>query len=316
MTANAYPRKMIYLALPLLLTAFAPDIRARDIKMPGDYPNLAEAIEAANPACDRVVVSGNTVIKEQLAIERPLTLISSPPGARFEVSQTGNGLVISKDALNVVVDGFSFTCAHNGIAVLADAKQGANIKLSNLSFLQNGRSGISVQQNVNLSLSKCKFSLNGLDGCTIQKLPLKERNPGALTLSQCEFTSNTHSGISAYNLGHYELNISESRFAGNKDHGILLYALDTAGTIKASHFDANLINGLSISNCARLTLSGCSFLANGGHGIFLAKSADPLLAGSKAAVITMDHSILSKNQSGINSDQNIELWLSNCKFSF
>ena len=152
----------LVLAVSLASVATAPVLAARTIHVPGDYPTIQEAIDAARDGDTVVVAAG--LYEVNVEIDKSLTLKGAQAGVDAR-TRSGAETIIEPDegtgiriitATNrvVVVDGLTVQNAEHGIAT-PEPTMAADITIKNVRVLNPSEFGISPTFTITTTVEYC-----------------------------------------------------------------------------------------------------------------------------------------------------------------
>jgi tetratricopeptide (TPR) repeat protein len=279
---------------------------AKDLLVPEAYPSLEQAIEAAVPGTDRVVVTDGGARSESVVVAKDLTLVSDPPGAGI-VGATASGLILRRGASTVRVSGFTISnCAQHGIRVDPGDGFGVDLTLYGVTLQSNKEHGVAfvsgekhklragggcvaegnggagvhcslpVQERagvMDVRLTGMRLSRNGGAGLEV----LREGETGArddlatVTLENCSITSNTTQGVQLANMS-CALSVTGCTVALNRQSGIVVGVGATGKVdVRLSNTSTGRNRGHGLlaegSEVAVDATNGCKFNGNGLDGI-------------------------------------------------
>jgi len=224
----------------------------RTIDVPGDFPTLAAAIEAARPR-DRIRL-GEGTWKESLTIDKTLEIEGSGTEKSIIECEAADGPVLTWDpeAAGARISGVELrhrTFAPGTKRFSVALVRGGNVMFSDCSLRDGSGHGLAVIEGGLASLTRCKLEQNGWDG------------------------------VSAYGDGsHVEISACEAK--GNFEHGFDVW--DGAScVIRDSTATDNGRNGVFIATKAQLAVASNHLSGNREFGIVVASAAGGELAGNQ-----------------------------------
>ena len=226
----------------------------RSIKVPGDYPDIQQAIEAARPH-ETIRVAAGTY-KTPLIISKPITLQGSSDGKSIiELSAKKAGFItITKEASGAKISGFDLRHVgfdhgmdrYSGITI-----NGGEVTISSCNINHSAGHGIAVLGGAQAQISDCKIMRCGWDGISVYG----ENSSANISDTLCQ--ENLQNGIGFWLGG--SGSVTNCRVLKNGLCGILAMSKGTKVTISSSICSANREAGILLSDAvsADLTSNVC-----------------------------------------------------------
>jgi tetratricopeptide (TPR) repeat protein len=230
---------------------------ARVLRVPEDYPTIAEALATARDK-DKVMV-GEGVYKETLVLKAAVELEGAGPEKTVVEcpAETGSVVTAGKDAKGARIAGMlmrqtGMLLAEQRFPVVAI--DGSEVLVEDC-WVENGSGhGIGVLNGSAAVLRNVRVMRCGWDG-----LAVAAGNSRA-TVTDSRFEENIHHGIDAWDSG--AVDVKRTRCRGNGLTGIVLMSSGMKSTIEGSTSDANRELGIQVANGAVVELNGNQFLSN------------------------------------------------------
>jgi len=289
------PRTGTLAVVALLVSALSSDLSAGDINVPGNYPTIQDAINAAFSG-DRILVADGTYYEniDFIGKEIEVRSVNGLPSVVIDGNGGGNGCQIKNgEGPGAIITGFVITnCAH-GIYCASTSP-----RLEELTLTGNGQGleinkgspsvvGCTISNNtanpvVDVFQSTTSFTDCVIENNTGRGMTLDGTNA---TLLRCRFLNNVSSGSGG---GVFCTNgdatvFTECEFKGNTGHSGAGAMVASSGTTKflGCLFSTNIANshggGLQISGYGNPVLEDCTISCNtslfgGGGGLYMGGS--------------------------------------------
>lgn len=146
----------------LLAAALAPFAAAADIKVPGDFATIQQAVTAAAPGDVVIVGSGTYAEAVVVAFKTDVTIRSQKPGGAT-ISGVTTAFDVA-DSTGVVIRGFDIDTTSNVGVLIESSSEGCT--LDDLEIVGANGGGISVE-GVGHVIDDCKVSDSGLSGISL-----------------------------------------------------------------------------------------------------------------------------------------------------
>ncbi len=180
----------------------------------GDFDTIQAAVDAAHSG-DLVQVRSGTYA-ERVVVDKTLTIVGDglapvvnadtvPP---LPSSLPGDSAVlVIRDAVDVVIEGLSFSGPEDGIIV----RDSADVTLHNVNASGNGGNGVDIRSSLNVTVSGT-FADNGDHGVRVRK------ESSAVVLESSTMTGNVDDGIRVRDSS--DVLVRDNNSSHNGDHGI------------------------------------------------------------------------------------------------
>ena len=203
-------------------------------RVPDHYPTILEAITFANPG-DTIMVyaNGPTGYRENIVINKQLTLLANPSRGEVEVAPLQEGNVFLVTADNVTIQGFTVKNAYHGI-LLSEAKY---CKIINNTSTNNIYCGIWLYKCEGSTLIGNRLASNGDSGIDIRDSPY-------CTLIGNKATNNSWFGIRL--VDSHQGKIIDNDATSNHKNGIVLASSD-GSIVSGNNVTLNGGKGISLS---------------------------------------------------------------------
>ncbi|MCW1886310.1 right-handed parallel beta-helix repeat-containing protein [Luteolibacter flavescens] len=274
----------------------------RTIQVPGDYPQLADAIASARDR-DRIVVAEGTYTGP-LIVDKVITLEGAGRDKTFvevEASES-TAATFSRQSSGTRVSGITFR--HRGFEAGEDRfsallVRGAEVTLTDCRAADSAGHGLAVVEAGQVSATRCLFENNGWDGVAV-------RGAGSrIEFSECEAVGNIGHGFDLWDGGSAAIHQSIARdnsgngivvgttadnivigncdLRANREYGIVV-ANAGSGRIHGNRCRENLIGGMAVRvTAARLIFENNVLEKNEGPGLSLERGLDPQAFSSNTA---------------------------------
>lgn len=236
----------------------------RTLQVPGDFPTLAGAVDAARER-DRIVVAEGTW-QGPVVIDKTLTLEGAGRDrTTIEVDATaGSAATFAPASSGSRATGITFR--HRGFDAGPDRfaavlVRGAELTFTSCRMADSAGHGLAVLAAGRVAASRCLFENNGWDGATV-------RGKGSrLEASECESTGNFGHGFDLWDGGSGALHrctardnsangilidttaedlvVGDNDLRANREYGIVVSAA-ASGRIHGNHCRENLIGGMAV----------------------------------------------------------------------
>lgn len=260
----------------------------RSIKVPGDFPNIVQAIQAARPHETIRVAAG--IYKNPLIINKPIILIGSSEGKTIIELPAKKAAIISiaREASGTKITGFELR--HTGFDHGLDRYSGITIDardaiINSCTIEHSAGHGIAVLGGARAQISSCKITRCGWDGISVYgeessadiSDTLSQENlqngigfwlGGSGSVTNCRALKNGLCGILAMSKG-TKVTISTSTCSANREAGILLSDAVSAD-LTSNTCEKNLLSGIvARSENTHVNLVGNSTMGNHEAGILI-----------------------------------------------
>jgi tetratricopeptide (TPR) repeat protein len=266
----------------------------RTLQVPGDFPTLAAAVDAARER-DRIVIAegtwaGPVVINKALVLEgagRDRTILevdaAASTAATFGPASSGSR------ASGITFRHRGFDSGPNRFSALL--VRGAELTLADCRVADSAGHGLAVQEAGRVAATRCLFENNGWDGVAV-------RGAGSrIEFSECEATGNFGHGFDLWDGGSGALHrctardnsangilvdttaddvvIGDNDLRANREYGIVVSAA-ASGRIHGNHCRENLLGGMAVRfSAARLAFENNRLENNLGPGLALEQGLRP-----------------------------------------
>ena len=297
------------------------------VRVPGDFPTIQAAVEAAAEG-DTVLLAPGEYL-EQLAIWKSLTLsgedaervfvsiVSISDTSGVTVSHLTVGAVEVEDAEQVTLDGLAIGGPLSGTGVKVAGQ--SRVRIAHSTITDCLLAGITVGPSARVEVDECTISRNGSavgvlsDGeIVILRSSITENRREGLTLGgtaklvNCTVSGN-EGGIGASGLASVE--ILGCSLSDNREYGVLLIRLAQARMVDCG-LRGNKLN-VVLQGSAQAELVGCA-IEGGDRGIWLEESSQAVLvdcvvsdntdhgvAHGSSGVVCLDRCTVARNGYGL-----------------
>ncbi|MDB6007707.1 MAG: hypothetical protein JWR15_4694 [Prosthecobacter sp.] len=245
-----------------------------DWHVPGDFPTIQAALEAAKEPAQKIFV-GELQWKEKLIIKSGVHLIGNGSTKSVIMVDGRSGSAIEvRGAKDVVIEGIGFS--HAGDEALAAGNStalvdGSGVSFQECAFTHAMRDGLTVSGASTVKLNKCVFSENADAG-------LKATGGAAVTAIECTFEKN--------------------------NFGVISELSNTAVTVTGGSFSGHAASAIEASDHAQITVRGAKFVSNKENAVYAHDS------GTSALLEDCD---ISKSESGIKAAKGAGLTAVKCR---
>nr|BAL59177.1 hypothetical conserved protein [Candidatus Acetothermum autotrophicum] len=216
---------------------------AKEINVPGDFPKIQEALNAAEPG-DVIVIAGGDYT-ENLLITKSVTLQGA---GRDFVSIIGDGVVpavVIAKAQNVGISGVTITNGRNGIE-MADS----SLTLTNVVLKKNIRRGLSAERSV-VEIKESEVLETQPDAEGFQGSGIRIADHSKVTITNVTVADNARVGVTVSDSS--EATITGSKVLGTKPNASGAYgwgidvSVNSKATIRENTVSGNTAVGIGIT---------------------------------------------------------------------
>lgn len=216
---------------------------AKEINVPGDFPKIQEALNAAEPG-DVIVIAGGDYT-ENLLIAKSVTLQGA---GRDFVSIIGDGVVpavVIAKAQNVGISGVTITNGRNGIE-MADS----SLTLTNVVLKKNIRRGLSAERSV-VEIKESEVAETQPDAEGFQGSGIRGTDHSKVTITNVTVSDNARVGITVSDSS--EATITGSKVLGTLPNASGAYgwgidiSVNSKATIRENTVSGNTAVGIGIT---------------------------------------------------------------------
>ncbi|BDS05292.1 hypothetical protein NT6N_03320 [Oceaniferula spumae] len=254
----------------------------RAITVPGDYPTISEALEAARPR-DLIRISAGTY-KESLIIDQPVRLQGTGDGKTIiELPSTEASLItINPEAKGTFISGINLN--HKGFDHSTDRFSGITILAQEVTIAacnvhHSAGHGIAVLDGGKATITGCEISACGWDGISVygagSHAVIRDTHShgniqhglgfwkgGSGSVSKCRMVENGLCGVLAMGAG-AKVSVISTVCSDNREAGILI-SDGVIATLTANRCEENLLSGIVLRS-ATTTADVTKNVTNNNH---------------------------------------------------